>query len=589
MGRKIIIAHFPTDTLEMDDSMIESEFNELLNPQKIIGYHNLVQLQKISGDPNFSYLMRIPLILLSFWTSFAFMSRYNCIIDNDVPTKESLLKLKGSSSNGKFVILEAGHWNKDQKTVKEKEKLFMKIQLKESGDNMMMDDVNGFMINMLANKKEHFMRYRDSFLTMIFPKGKDFYFDVYKIFKQSDRTGKMKYIYDKMRIQNIEEISRDENYNSNIEYSVDEDIEFKRASVHDLIQGISLGHFIKKMIKEKKPTIDVVCQLVSPLFLEILKMGKSYGFVHNDCHLNNIMINTQTSPLTAVLIDYGRVYFSTFLLNESTNKTLMNRIIVEIMKNEPSFYNGMSTKKQLLEYFMKKSTDKHLYKDWLCEICSICADPRFINSYLVPVPKQYDDGKEVKTYFDQNMCMFDISTISLNIIKYLQKPYANFLKEYIDMTSERGIIILNFKNVENIDWLDKSNSCGNVLLAGVFWFYLYIDHIFGLEEYKDCFNVDSTKTFVRIKQNELDENDLIYWSMQYLSLPSAPKFAIKIYEQRVRIHACQNVIFNITELKELTGGANLSDIKFNDKEKRGLEYNPCKRDNDGRLFKCPMY
>ena len=60
MGRKIIIAHFPTDTLKMDDSMIESEFNELLNPQKIIGYHNLVQLQKISGDPNFSYLMRIP-------------------------------------------------------------------------------------------------------------------------------------------------------------------------------------------------------------------------------------------------------------------------------------------------------------------------------------------------------------------------------------------------------------------------------------------------------------------------------------------------------------------------------------------------
>ena len=168
---------------------IEDQFNNL-TIKEIVDFHDRVQNVSFMLDVlDFRIAMKNPDLLLTFWTSFMFLARYTLMHDQHYNSE-----VRGSSANGKFTILTV--LNNDKKL----ETLFLKFQIEDAADNMMLDDVNGYMINNFAMDdvtiKRHFMRYRDSCLTIVRrdrngtnPK---FYFDITRILKHQTSTD---YIY----------------------------------------------------------------------------------------------------------------------------------------------------------------------------------------------------------------------------------------------------------------------------------------------------------------------------------------------------------------------------------------------------------
>lgn len=598
-GCKAILHHVHQDKIDNQESFnssnaltvcrkplheyIEHKFNNL-SVDDIIDFHELVQSESYTTDKTFSLMMHVPKILMSYWTVFALTSRYSLIDQKNYDPH-----LKGSSANGKFCILNCSN------DMGKLEKLFIKFQIMDNADNMMIDSVNGFMINQFrANGScgDNFMTYRDSFATFVEEKDdahgrKQFYFDMFSIIQNSDQmlSKQSQYIYNKIQISSPLPIASIPFYDSSIQYKLATNINLKKVSFHKLIQGDSLQNIIENDANYKNNPAKLF-PMLSRLFHSIAELGHVCGFVHNDAHLYNVMLSYDSNNL--VLIDYGRVYFSPFVMPKRMYEKMSNRIIIEKLKNDAAFYRNITSPimlRQKINIAKREQYYSQTYYTWLCELYN--GVPNYIHPFLV----QTSDfvHQEIKEFFDKTMFMFDISTITLNIIKTYTKFGEKRFNKFVFM--DNGYITLNYQNLDDFNKMELKNAQDPfeyIIVPGLYWLYLYVMHLHSSVGLNHLFIIDPITKDVTIDFDQCasDRYKLFWWSFQFRYLPGAVQFAQRIYLHKLDV---VRMLSKIDELgKKVTeaviGGRQ---VHKKNKSKSTMNYDPDALDADGKPLKVP--
>lgn len=273
---KSVSMGFPHDVMQMFAGKSEEEQLHLLGGE----IQNTLNKCGIQLD----VLEKINLSrILWLWT---FFSNYKTINYNP--------KLKGNSSNAKFCSFEC-ITNTDNK-----EYIFCKIQLSESKDDMLVDNINGYIFNRIINQmpdtSAHFMTYLNSCFVLVNGGTKLHIDDVNPIFcsipngtEAESQSLVLQFATNKLSIGN-----------GNGQYKA------CKASFHKLVEGnMSFSEYLKGGFD-----IGEINGLLTEFFVNYHKVGSLYGVCHNDAHLENILIREERGNKSKlVLIDYGRVIF----------------------------------------------------------------------------------------------------------------------------------------------------------------------------------------------------------------------------------------------------------------------------------------
>lgn len=175
-------------------------------------------------------------------------------------------------------------------------------QIAADKDFIGLDNINGFVMNQIAAKdpliSRHVMTYVDSFWTYT------------------------KTEWDPMAVANA---TADilTNTTNTLPYKPDEDDVY--VNITKAIPGTAL-----KDLKHSKDFFKILIKEFPPLFHALKRLGIKYGFIHNDLHLGNIMIDSTTQEFK--IIDYGRCVFDLTAhqeIHEATNKF----ITADVWKN----------------------------------------------------------------------------------------------------------------------------------------------------------------------------------------------------------------------------------------------------------------
>lgn len=152
---------------------------------------------------------------------------------------------------------------------------FIKFQLNEKADDILIDAYNSIILNNMQcdnNIKDHFPIYVASYPLPLTP-------------VNCNKTFKFEPTY---------------NDNKNVKC-------FNTIIYKTIQSNISLKDILEK--KDDNTILQKINMKITDLLFAISTIGFKYGFVHNDLHLNNVLYDTQNHVLK--LIDFGRSFFST--------------------------------------------------------------------------------------------------------------------------------------------------------------------------------------------------------------------------------------------------------------------------------------
>ena len=341
--------------------------------------------------------------------------------------------LRGNSANAKFCELMC-------ETVDGKQKpIFAKFQLGDKGDNMLIDNINGYIFNHILKNSSYapnFMRYIDSCKTLL---KRETHEDIFPL-------NEINPLYAR------DNCSKDDNYKNSVlcKLLMEQPVREARVSFHELIKGQgSLSDYIidnKEHIFSDERFHSRLCSL----FKAIKNVGEMYGFCHNDAHLGNILVNDENF----VLIDYGRVIF-----NKIDSESFSDRVKLEIAKH----YDDSYCEQDLIDdYFELLDTSSNMDPVGLREI---------INGVMQP-----NGGHDVdeKTFVSSNLYMFDVMTIVMNITKLIFKldiPVKHEILQYIKIYKDaNGNTIISIQPSDIIKSTKSNNPLVNILRPGLFWF-----------------------------------------------------------------------------------------------------------------------
>lgn len=256
------------------------------------------------------------------------------------------LNLTNNSANCYFAIETLKNTGNGQE-----EDLFFKIVPVQTGvkklDSIIVDNVNGMIINMLrkiaSNNQEmqktlgHYMTFRDSFL---------FYYN-----------NKLNTI----PVSNILSMYPPSS----------QEMTQCQVAVYEAIDGPSLMTLVKtscRLVNTDSYKLSKIVDATKHLLLNIFKqandilksiysMGSTYGMVHNDLHLGNILIDKHNNN-NVVIIDYGRMFFQTYMpKQQDVIDATVNSIVQEQFYRMEPLYD-LSIKKRyedaaLLNFYVK--------------------------------------------------------------------------------------------------------------------------------------------------------------------------------------------------------------------------------------------
>jgi hypothetical protein len=213
-------------------------------------------------------------------------------------------ELKGNSRNAKFCELLCTDDNAKETPI------FAKVEIEEGVrkcDNMIVDNLNGFVINSICNGSPHFIEYIDSCKTFV-KQGR-----LATTFPIEELNPNLIYstLNSTIRLDCKENdiiLCAIINNKKNLDGCV---LKPAKVSFYKLIEGNqNLSDYIYKIYKQKdwvngQKQLQIMTQ---SLFMAMKQIG--YGFCHNDAHLGNILVTNDNGQETLVLIDYGRVIFT---------------------------------------------------------------------------------------------------------------------------------------------------------------------------------------------------------------------------------------------------------------------------------------
>lgn len=328
-----------------------------------------------------------------------------------MPEKE-IYPLLGNSANARYtrIITSNKPYNKidDEK----KSDLIFKFQIKDTADDLVIDILNTRLINKLltGNIKSSFMVYIESFMTYIDETTNTFNLSKYqtKILEKPDHTPLDLLAVKCMVVENI-------TFN-NVHENLSVDSLFKVIKSHNPLNKLQIFSMLNLQL--------------NMLFKHLKIVGELYGFVHNDCHLGNILMNSNNQ---LVLIDMGRVYFNFYadinIPNTSNSRPFKKQRTEE---GEPKknlklleIYEALIVEEN--QKFIKKGQEPYSFDSIIKKIKEKKTNkkPIYINPFYriediatFPQDKKREDFQYLYDYYVKNMYLFDISTIILNILHY---------------------------------------------------------------------------------------------------------------------------------------------------------------------------
>jgi hypothetical protein len=213
--------------------------------------------------------------------------------------------------------------------------------------------------------------------------------------------------------------------------------------------------------------------LLKKLFYDIYTVASTTNFVHNDAHLQNI----QFVKDKYVLIDYGRSAFDLSIITPS-DITLQQ-------------LTQLCTKNKIISNNSPNPVYKTYYRKILSENSSIYAKP------------------------DNNaMFMYDISTISMNIIKKFKNyDYKIGNQQIIQRITNNTIKVMRSTEIFKIFNNKTILQIDKLLLPGIYWFVKYYEKISNIRD-------NTTNSYIIIDLNNLIKKGYIWHHFQYLQLGS---------------------------------------------------------------------
>jgi tRNA A-37 threonylcarbamoyl transferase component Bud32 len=279
--------------------------------------------------------------------------------------------------------------------------VFAKFQLPspKARDDTLVDNINGFILNTLMENdvncavyKRNFSEYIDSCLTII----------------KKTSTGEFEFPLDKILYGTNDSEAE---YCGNIlhqyatkicDIGLSEPVLTQLCMQKAIETNYSFNEFTLQAFYQKDPSVfqSYIYQL-SKLYDAISYVGKNYGLCHNDAHLGNIMVERDTNRL--VLIDFGRAFFDETLLGRTIDNDLLNlRISTEKAKHDYSIV-CMPTELKTYEEYIK--------------------EPNKVNYNAVGLFNMRSVMTRDKLY------LFDIMTISMNIVNVFHSVYMNIVRK----------------------------------------------------------------------------------------------------------------------------------------------------------------
>jgi hypothetical protein len=354
--------------------------------------------------------------------------------------------LKGNSSNAKFFKFQVY----TEPTIPIP--IFAKCQISDDSDNMIVDSLNGYLINQIITQnpliKPHFMKYIEScFLPLTIVSG-DVYCTFENIFLSKDSP------------------SPDKNvligYLEGIDYGYDL---YKTSFHHSIRNKFNLQTLISKTSIIDMPKIY---KKLGNLFYSLQIMGR-YGFCHNDAHGANVLLDEDSQEL--VLIDYGRSFFNGDLIGSKLNDdNIKKRIFYERGKHQDfvadkyraNYNNGICDN-------VGKKIVYDSYTKYISSFYEVNYRDCGLKDYITNPPN----------FNKENLFMFDIMTITLGVISSnkIEDIKAHYATSGKSLSVSRRESILDTMEMMSARPQDIVEDSWVILLPGLFWFSLFVEFI----------------------------------------------------------------------------------------------------------------
>jgi len=428
-------------------------------------FHELFQREFYGKDDINKFLVLTPIQLQVAQVLYYMYSRYNTITFKGT--------LKGDSVNGKMLFMETLNRRGDN------ESIFVKFQVKPTADDIRVDGLNAFILNMVAPYSTHFMEYHDMFRTLCLEDvtTKQYFWDlqnqinngllivnldikphtpgnekkVRNIYSLINQGKSLPFVlpYNNPFLERIQIRNQPNNEHIITAFAAQR---IHGASLHNCLQNVTINHIFS------------MANTIYELFRTLYSLRK-VGFIHNDAHTCNILWDKYKHSFC--LIDYGRSSVSVSLLQndlknkikEYTEYVLLNTDEYYLLNSYDSYYNIPPTTKKTYEEFV------HVGRTgWISE-----------GLIVMNIPNDIKKQKLFKKW----MVMFDILTITLGVYSGLKKD----IRDKIEDVYYQGNIFMLTKDLIGVMILDDllpiiespvfiSNLQANnleVFLPGIIW------------------------------------------------------------------------------------------------------------------------
>lgn len=404
--------------------------------------------------------------------------------------------LKGNSANAKFTEMIV----KNDNITKQ---LFVKVQLDRYSDNMIIDNINGYLINRICdlyshlNLQSNFMRYIES-ATGFYSENENKLF-----FEEKDN------LYIPVKI------------------SLHETIPHKATLFYILSTLVSsTDGIIEKDILYDENLIKSINSKLVKLIKNMKFMGENYGMVHNDCHGSNIIYDNKQN---FVVIDYGRVIFDNQMIFDNNND-LFENFIVKI-------------KSELLKNYSYSGSQENIkYNELKLKICELL---KYENDNIKNIVLNNDFDDYVRLTTQDYIPNFNFGCSKIQ--KIYMKFFSNYINPSIIRNDEYRHIVKHLNNI-NLS-LDRFIKFYTTIRP---YFYIFdlmsisMTYVYHIQK-----KLNKIKLFYEDINNQLDLNEY----------ENTSKYKIyRYFEKFITFTFLGNSIENLTEKDIIISVLNLKDI-----------------------------
>jgi hypothetical protein len=467
--------------------------------------------------------------------------------------------LQGNSANAKFLILQNTTYSLGEKLTPVPVPIIIKVQLDYRADDILVDSVNARILHKIGMNNKNIMEYISSFRAYITESSSGNYElnigNYIKTLESQLIEPKKQLIEPKRHFAKKCLVAK----------------AVKHRTLGTLMDNINSQHFEGD-----------ICPKLHTLAKTMILLGENYGFVHNDCHLGNILYDLNTK--TFVLIDYGRVYFG--LSDKSLDSYVSQFFEQEIDKlslNPEVEYSKPNYSDHLHGIVMKNKSENSSY---------------YISPYMFHEydrKQQFDNEQQkyhekVRNYFIQNMVLFDISTIVMNMLQtlaelgklgninnptryrdilgFIVRDILGNIVDHLDF--EIGMTVRRDTHVRDImivvptpdmikNYRYNHNNIQSVFFLGIFIFSCFIDFLYQrlrertavkkhiiLNRHYPIYEVNFTQL--------VNDTRIMYHAYQYARIPRVNELEYFIYSHKEFIEKLKLNIFGETDRRQMRGG-----------------------------------